>query len=298
MKSLSDCRVAVVGLGLMGASLCLDLTQNQLCREVRGIARRTETVLQAFFAEAVDLATDDIHTGILGADIVILATPVRTIVSMLHELGPLLWPGTLIMDMGSTKSEICAVMDELPAGVQPIGGHPMTGKEMSGFVAAEPDLYRNATWVLSPLERTSPASVDLAIELVEAVHACPVVLPAQRHDRLVASISHLPFLLASALVHAVSNVGCDDPVVWELAAGGFRDTSRVAASDTRMFMDILMTNRSAVLEQLDCFNAQVAELQNLLSDSNESALRQKLIQSQTERADWGTRLAGNGHSIK
>lgn len=296
MKSLSDCRVAVVGLGLMGASLCLNLTQNQLCREVRGIARRTETVLQAFFAEAVDLATDDIHTGILGADIVVLATPVRTIVSLLRELGPLLWPGTLIMDMGSTKSEICAVMEELPLGIQPIGGHPMTGKETSGFTAAESGLYRDATWVLSPLERTSSVSVNLAVELVEAVHACPVVLPAKRHDRLVASISHLPFLLASALVHSVSDLGGDDPVVWDLAAGGFRDTSRVAASDTRMFMDILMTNRSAVLEQLDCFGEQMAELRHLLSDADENALVQKLTESQVARAKWGLRLAANGRS--
>lgn len=288
-KRLSECRVTVVGLGLMGASLCMDLRRNNLCREVRGVARRTETVLQAFLADAVDLATDDLHTGVLGADIVVLATPVRTIVGMLREIGPLLWPGTMIMDMGSTKTEICAAMDHLPPGIQPIGGHPMTGKETAGFTAAEPNLYRNATWVLTPLERTNPDTVTLAIELVEAVAACPVVLPPARHDRLVASISHLPFLLASALVHAVSDVGLDDPTVWELAAGGFRDTSRVAASDTRMFMDILMTNRAAVLEQLDCFSAQVAELRCLLAKADEAALAQKLAKSQVQRAQWSTK---------
>lgn len=288
-KRLAECRVAVVGLGLMGASLCMDLTQKKLCREVRGVARRTETVLQAFFAGAVDLATNDLHTGVLGADIVILATPVRTIVEMLNEIGPLLWPGALVMDMGSTKSEICAAMERLPAGLQPIGGHPMTGKETAGFTAAEPHLYRNATWVLTPLPRTSPETVALATELVEAVDALPVVLPPARHDRLVASISHLPFLLASALVHAVAEVGQSDPTVWRLAAGGFRDTSRVAASDTRMFMDILMTNRTAVLEQLDCFSEQVAELRQLLADADECGLQEKLAQSQVARAGWTPR---------
>ena len=285
-KRLSDCRVTVVGLGLMGASLCMDLVQGKLCREVRGVARRAETALAAFFENAVDQATTDLQTGVAGADIVILATPVRTIVDMLTEVGPLLWPGALVMDMGSTKGEICAAMDWLPPHVQPIGGHPMTGKETAGYEAAEPGLYRGATWVLSPLPRTSQDTIDLSLELVNAVGAKPVVLEPERHDNLVAAISHLPFLLASALVHTVDQTGVLDPTVWRLAAGGFRDTSRVAASDTRMFMDILMTNREAVLAQLCTFQAQIDELRSLLAYSDEDALRSKLAHSQKLRAEW------------
>ena len=288
-KQLCDCSVTVVGLGLMGASLCLDLTRGKLCREVRGVARRTQTVLDAFFAHAVDLATNDLHTGVSGADIVILATPVRTIVSMLQEMGPFLQPGTLVMDMGSTKAEICAALDLLPAEVQPIGGHPMCGKETAGFEAAEAGLYLNAPWVLTPLPRTTQTTITLAAELAQAVGARPVVLEAARHDRLVATISHLPFLLASALVHAVAQVGSDDEMVWQLAAGGFRDTSRVAASDTHMFMDILMTNRAAVLEQLDSFASQVQELRALLVDGDEKRLKEKLAVSQRARASWKKR---------
>ncbi|RME61547.1 MAG: prephenate dehydrogenase, partial [Caldilineae bacterium] len=275
-KPLSSCRVAVVGLGLMGASLCMDLIQGRLCREVRGVAHRGQTALRAFFEGAVDQATTDLHAGVAGADIVILATPVRTIVDLLAEMGPLLWPGALVMDMGSTKSEICRAMERLPGHVQPIGGHPMTGKEQAGYAAAETGLYRNATWVLSPLSRTSPDTLHLATELVEAVGARPVVLEAQRHDRLVAAISHLPYLVAGALVHAVAETGDDDPTVWDLAAGGFRDTSRVAASDTRMFLDILMTNREAVLAQLDALDAHLHELRALLIAGDEGALREKL----------------------
>jgi len=288
-KRLADCRVAIVGLGLMGASLAMDLVHNHLCREVRGIARRTATVLDAFFAGAVDLATNDLETGVMGADIVILATPVRTIVDQLAQIAPTLWPGTIVMDMGSTKADICAALDTLPGHVQPIGGHPMTGKETAGFGAAEPNLYRNATWVLSPLPRTTPATVALATELVEAVGACPVVLAPERHDRLVATISHLPFLAASALVHTTADVGRDDPTVWELAAGGFRDTSRVAASDTGMFMDILMTNRPAVLAQLDSYLAHLNELRELLAAGEEATLATKLAQSQAARARWKPR---------
>jgi prephenate dehydrogenase len=288
-KRLSECRVTVVGLGLMGASLCMDLSQAELCREVRGVARRTEIVLDAFFAGAVDLATNDLHTGVLGADIVILATPVWTIVDLLEEIGPHLWPGTLVMDMGSTKAEICAAMERLPKGVQPVGGHPMTGKETSGFTAAECGLYHDAIWVLSPLARTDVGVLDLALELVEAVGARPVVLDADRHDRLVSAISHLPFLAASALVEAVAAVGEEDPTVWRLAAGGFRDTSRVAASDTQMFLDILSTNRAAVLEQLDRFVAELSQIRTLLVENDEAALRAKLGEARAKRIWWQNR---------
>lgn len=285
-KRLADCRIAIVGLGLMGASLAMDLMQNNLCREVRGVARRTATVLDAFFAKAVDLATNDLHTGVMGADIVILATPVRTILDQIMEIAPTLWPGTIVMDMGSTKGEICAALDKLPAHVQPIGGHPMTGKETAGFEAAEPNLYRNATWVLTPLARTTPETVSLSLELVEAVGAKPVILPAERHDKLVATISHLPYLAASALVHTTEEVGKSDAMVWELAAGGFRDTSRVAASDTRMFMDILMTNQPAVLAQLDSYIGHLKELRTLLTNKDEAGLAAKLTRSQAARAKW------------
>jgi prephenate dehydrogenase len=285
-KRLKDCRVAIVGLGLMGASLAMDLTRKKLCREVRGVARRTETVLEAFFAHAVDLATNDLQAGVTGADLVILATPVRTIVSLVDELGPHLWPGAVVMDMGSTKTEICAALNRLPRQVQPIGGHPMTGKETAGFQAAEPGLYRDATWVLSPLPRTSPAAVELALELVTSVQARPVILAPERHDRLVAAISHLPFVVASALVNSIAQVGDADTAVWELAAGGFRDTTRVAASDTRMFLDILATNRPAVLEQIDAMQTQLGELRGLLQNNDENALLAKLTVSQAIRAAW------------
>ncbi|MBU6349719.1 MAG: prephenate dehydrogenase [Chloroflexi bacterium] len=288
-KPLKECSVAVVGLGLMGASLCMDLKEGQRCREVRGVARRTRTVLDAFFAGAVDLATNDLQTGVLGADLVVLATPARTILSALAEIGERLWPGTVVTDMGSTKGEICAAMAALPPAVEPVGGHPMCGKETAGFEAAERGLYRGATWVLTPLPRTSPDALALATELALAVGGRPLLLEPERHDRLVASISHLPFLVASALTAAVAEVGDQDPTVWSVAAGGFRDTSRVAASDTQMFLDILLTNRTAVLAQLERFQADLGALHRLLESSDEAGLRQRLVRTQQIRARWKPR---------
>ena len=286
MKSLSECSVAVIGLGLMGASLCIDLKQRNLCREVRGVTRNFSTILRAFHEDAVDLATTDLSSGVAGADIVILSTPVRAVVKMLETLNPILWPGTVVMDMGSTKAEICAAMDRLPPRVQPIGGHPMTGKETAGYASAESGLYEGAPWVLTPLPRTRAETVELASELAEGIGASPVTMEPARHDRLVAAISHLPFLLASALVHTVSDSGNQDPAVWNLAAGGFRDTSRVAASDTQMFLDILVTNREAVLAQMDTLSGHLQELRTLLAENDEDTLRRKLSCSQSTRSAW------------
>ena len=286
MKSLSDCSVTVIGLGLMGASLCIDLKQRNLCREVRGVTRSISTILRSFQEDAVDLATTDLSSGVAGADIVILATPVRAVLSILERLGPVLWPGTVVMDMGSTKADICAAMERLPPRVQPIGGHPMTGKETAGYASAESGLYEGAPWVLTPVTRTTSETVALATELVTATGAFPILLEPVRHDRLVAAISHLPFLLASALVHTVIESGATDAAVWDLAAGGFRDTSRVAASDTQMFLDILMTNRGAALAQLDALGAHLQELRRLLADGDEESLRVKLTRSQQVRENW------------
>ena len=162
----------------------------------------------------------------------------------------------------------------------------MTGKETAGFQAAESGLYRGAPWVLTPLERTSEDAMELADELVTAVGAHPIILPPARHDRLVASISHLPFLIANALVLTVAEQGEMDPLVWQLAAGGFRDTSRVAGSDTRMFLDILMTNRAAALDQISAFGSRLDDLRAALENEDEASLARILEDGRRQRTAW------------
>ncbi len=165
------------------------------------------------------------------ADVVVLATPVRTILRLLPEVGRHARPGALVLDMGSSKQQICAAMADLPAGLQPVGGHPMCGKEVAGFEAAEPDLYRGKVFVLCPLERTALSALAGASMLALAVGARPLRLDPAEHDRAVAAISHLPYAVAVALVNAVDAGG--DDTTWALAASGFRDTSRVAAQRRR-----------------------------------------------------------------
>ena len=274
--------MTVVGLGLMGGSLAAALRAGGACREVRGVARRPETIAEALARGFVDGGTLDLAEGVRGSDVVVLATPVRTIVELIPHLGPLLSPGSLLMDVGSTKAAIVKAMERLPAHVQPLGGHPMCGKEVSGIGAAEAGLYRGATFVLTPLPRTSPEALALAWELVEALGARPLVMDAHRHDRLVAAVSHLPYLLSLALVAAAEDVAEEDGMVWDLAASGFRDTSRLAASDVTMMLDILLTNREEVAGMLGRLRRELDELARLLEAKDERGLR-RVMEAARER---------------
>jgi len=288
--NLAQARVAIVGLGLMGGSLGLALRERQACREVIGIARRPEVCEQALHMGAVDQATEDATVGVRDADLVILATPVRVILRQIEELGPHLKHGAVLLDLGSTKTEVFRAMSRLPDGVQPLGGHPMCGKELSGLSAAEASLYEGAPFILTPLPRTDDRAIQLGEALARAVRARPLVLAPQRHDRLVAAISHLPYLLSVALVRTAMLVAERDEQVWSLAASGFRDTSRLAASDVTMMLDILLTNRHAVGEMIARCHHQLDRLEDLLATGDEEALRKLLqtVQEQRKRLYDGT----------
>lgn len=276
MTSLGNSRVAVVGLGLMGGSLAAALSKRGRCAEVWGIARREWSIHEALRRGWIDRGTLDLREGVDGADIVVLATPVRTITSLIRRIGPWLRQGCLLMDLGSTKQQVIAAMEKLPPGVEPVGGHPMCGKELSGLEAVEPSLYEDAVFVLAPLQRTSPDALALAQELVGAVGARSLLLEPRRHDWLVAAVSHLPYCLAAALVQTAEEVGEEDEQLWELAASGFRDTSRLAASGVPMMLDILLTNQEAMATLLRCFQGHMDRWRAALEADDESELEQMM----------------------
>jgi len=281
MKELTDVQVAIVGLGLMGGSLAGALRGQ--CQAVIGVARRAETIDAALSQGLVDRGATSLEAGVREADVVVLATPVRVIIQQLAEIGPLLPQGCLLMDLGSTKSRIVAEMAQLPDHVQPLGGHPMCGKEMSGIKVADPALYQGCTFILTPLPRTSETALALGRALAEAAGAHPLVLEPERQDFLVATVSHLPYLLACALVATADATTSADPAAWEIVAGGFRDTSRVAGSDVTMMVDILLTNQKEVLKALDTYQAQLYNLARLVETSTEDDLRAQLGAIREER---------------
>ncbi len=274
MKELRNTEIAVVGLGLMGGSIAGALQGR--CRSVVGIGRRESTIEAAIERGLVDRATDDLASGVREADVVILATPVRTIMQQIREVIPLLSEGALLMDLGSTKVEIMKEMDSLPEHVQPVGGHPMCGKEESGIGVAESSLYEGCTFILTPLPRTSETALALARELVAAVGARPLELNASRHDFLLSPISHLPYLLSCSLVETADVMSSPDGAAWEIVAGGFRDTSRLAGSDVRMLVDTLCTNQNNVKKALETCQEQLHQLALLVERADEGEMEETL----------------------
>ena len=285
MDFLEQAQVTIVGLGLMGGSLAAALSSEGACRQVVGVARRRSTLTTALALRFIHRGTTDLEEGVRHADIVILATPVSDILAKIENIGPLLKPDCLLMDVGSTKGAICEAMQHMPAHVQPIGGHPMCGKESSGLTMAEPSLYRDKIFCLTPLDRTAPEALDLALSLVDAIGARPLILDPERHDTLVATISHFPYMLAVALVNAAQALAEDEPLTWTLAASGFRDTTRVAAGSIPMMLDILSTNRGPILRTLRQAQVEISRLAQYLEENDVNALRAALESARNRRME-------------
>jgi prephenate dehydrogenase len=278
---LQNVTVAIVGLGLMGGSLALALRSKNACKAILGITRNPATRGQAIASGVLDKADSDLRL-VSEADVIILATPVRAILEQLPQVGAIAREGVIVMDLGSTKREISRAMQDLPAHVEPIGGHPMCGKETFGFEAADANLYRNAVFVLTPLARTSSFTLAFAKSFAETIGARPIVLDPERHDRIVTAISHLPFALASTLMTTVDEFARADGAMYTLAASGFRDTSRLAASDTTMMLDILLTNHENVASVMRVYSRHLDELAELIDRRDETALR-AILQNGAER---------------
>jgi prephenate dehydrogenase len=276
MDDIADFSLTVVGLGLMGGSFAGALKGK--CKTVVGVDRDQDVVQRALARDFIDEGTTDLAIGVQGADVVVLATPVRSIIKLVQSISPLLAEGCVLMDLGSTKAQILQAMTTLPSHIQPLGGHPMCGKEISGIEAADIDLYQDRTFILSPLDRTSEATLELGRALAQAIGAVPLVVEGQRQDFLVGTLSHLPYLLACALISTADKTTSPDPTAWKIVAGGYRDTSRVAGSDVTMMVDILSTNRDEVLRAVDVYISQLRHLADLVAqgDAGESTLRDAL----------------------
>ena len=279
-ERLKRARVTIAGLGLMGGSLALALRGN--VREITGIDPDPAAGPLALASGTVDRMAG--FESACDGDLLILAAPVRAILEQLAALASAdpAHPIT-VLDLGSTKTEIASAMQSLPAAFDPIGGHPMCGKEVSGLAHAEAGLFQDRLFVLTPLARTTPDGLALAQALVAAVGARVLALSPNRHDRLAAVSSHLPYSAAAVLVRAAESLG--DDMVWPMAASGFRDTSRLAASDVTMMLDILLTNRQAILDGLRLYQAEMQALAGLLEAADADALRGWLQQAQARRSD-------------
>ena len=264
---LTDRRVAILGLGLMGGSLALDLLERGM--EVTGVDLDPRT---QELAHRAGIRTAGLDIALEGSDILVLATPVSEILRALEALRndpPTL---ELIIDLGSTKRQIVEAMDNLPDELAAVGGHPLCGKELSGFTVAQAELYSGHRFVLTPCSRTTPAALEIAEELVDLIGAVPLHMEASQHDRLLGTASHLPYLLAAALMGAAESIGEEEPEIWEVVSSGFLSTSRLAASDVTMMVDILTTNHDMALSALSIAQDGLERMRSLLASSEAAAL--------------------------
>jgi prephenate dehydrogenase len=281
MKALDEAEFTIVGTGLMGSSLALALRGK--VKALNGVERNEATLQVA--APYFDTVTADLGSAAT-SDVIVLATPIRTILHLLKALALIAKPGTLILDLGSTKSGIVAAMNTLPDHLLAVGGHPMCGKEAGGPGAADGALYRGKIFALCDTLRTTPEARAFAVSMVKAIGAHELTVSAAQHDHAVAKISHLPHVLSIGLVGAVMADAQDDPTAWNLASTGFRDTSRLAGSDVTMLTDILLTNREAVLSAIAVFDEQIGAIKAAVVASDEAKLRAILEEAKQARSEW------------
>jgi len=246
-------QIAIIGCGLIGGSLGLALKRKRPGWRVVGIDRATYLPAIRDVSVVDELATLDTMGPLLEkSSIVILATPVEVILDQLEMIAPFLSPGTVVSDVGSTKTQIMErARETIPDGVHFIGGHPIAGSERSGASASDPLLFKERPYVLCPYPDTPPDALLTLLDVVDDLLAVPVTLDPEEHDRVIATISHVPQLLAIGLVHAALTDDATHGLLELLAGKGFLDLTRVAASDFAVWRGILETNRDSILGALE-----------------------------------------------
>jgi len=275
-------RLTIVGVGLLGGSVAKAVRSGGLAREIVGVGRDEARLGTALRDGALDRVTTDLEAGVRDADFVLLAVPVLAVEALLPRVWWAAPDGATVTDVASTKAGIVRVADQLAArrALAFVGSHPMAGSERSGYGVARADLFRAATVILTPTDRTEPRAVKAVTEFWEAMGARVSALDAPTHDQAVAAISHLPHLVACALVDGVTRF---EPAALELAARGFKDTTRIAASDPDVWTEIFLANRAALATSLDEFRRALAELERCVTRGSAAELRAALARIKAAR---------------
>jgi len=302
-------KLVIFGVGLIGGSLARALRERgeaDGARTVIGVGRTSASSERALALGVIDdaAALDDdaaLRAALAGADFVLLAAPVAQTQPLLERIAPYLDANTIVTDAGSTKSDVvAAARAALGARIgQFVPGHPIAGRESSGVDAALPDLYVNRNVVLCPLPENAPQAVERVAAMWRATGALVRDMLPEQHDRVFASVSHLPHVLSFALVEQILN-SPDAALKFSFAAGGFRDFTRIAASSPEMWRDVCVANRAALLDELDAYTAVLARLRTAIEAGDGAALEAVFARSRVARSQWqeqrATGVAGSDAS--
>jgi prephenate dehydrogenase len=278
-------RIAVIGLGLIGGSIGLALNRARVAQQVVGYDLGKGVASAALKVGAIDQQYIALADAVRGADFIVMATPVGAMRALLQEVGPLASAGAVVTDVASTKVQVISWAEEfLPPGVAFVGGHPMTGKELSGVSAADAALFQGHIYCLTPTPSTSPAAISKVSSFVEAIGARVRFLEPAEHDGLVAGVSHLPFVASLALMSTVARgEAWSDAAL--LAAGGFRDATRLAAGNPEMYRDICLTNADSLTRWLDEYIHTLSAYRERIARRDRS-LDETFARAQQLRQQW------------
>jgi prephenate dehydrogenase len=288
-------QLSIIGMGLIGTSVGMAITAASLEKpqssplgavEVVGYDTHPSAVKTAHRRRAIAHIAPTLEAAVEQADVVMIATPVRTISPILSYIAPHLRAGAIVTDVASTKTDVCQWGQELlPESVDFIGGHPMAGREQAGAEAADPDLFNGAIYCLTPPATARQHALATTEALVKALGAIPYYIDPEEHDSFVAGISHLPFVLSTALVEVTTQ-----SVVWRemarLAATGYRDVTRLASGDVAMHRDICLTNRAALIHWIDEFQQCLGEVRDALKDNDNEAIELFFANAKQQRDAW------------
>ena len=285
-------RIAIIGTGLVGASLGLAFKRLRQAPLVVGYDVEPRQADRAARDKAIDRVARTLDEAVRNADLVVLAVPARAIKALLQDIPPLLQAGAIVTDTGSTKREILTWAEEyLPEQVAFVGGHPMAGRLTSGATDSPYIQFAQTIYCLTPSARTPAKAVERVVALVQAIGAVPYFLDPDEHDSLVAAVSHVPYVLASALMHSLAS----DPAWREMsivAAGGFATATKLAEGDPTVYADICLTNRRHIVRQLQRLITELEETRQAIERGDET-LAERFARARDERATWLARRGGS-----
>lgn len=275
--------VGFIGLGLIGGSIAKSLKKNSSDIYIIAYNRSQERLRKAVEDKVVDLPLQNVSEEFSQCDIIFLCTPVEHNSTYLSQLRPIIKDTCIITDVGSVKGHIHSVVSELDMEACFIGGHPMAGSEKTGYEAATDILLENAYYAITPTKLTTQAQLDFYIDLVKKTGAIPVITEADIHDYSVAGISHVPHLIASSLVNLIRENDTDTQLMKQLAAGGFKDITRIASSSADMWTQICSTNAEQISLLLGKYIDNLIEVKNAIDIHNEQAIYDMFVQSKEYR---------------
>ncbi len=274
-------KVAIIGVGLIGASFGLALKEKGLAGEIYGFGRNEDNLKKAKARGIIDDYYTDISKVCDSADLVVLATPVGVFVEIAKEISPFLKKPSMVMDVGSVKGRLVYELESvMPEGVHYVGTHPIAGSDKSGIEHARPDLFRDARCIITPTEKTDSEILTVVINLWEFLGCVVEVMNPYKHDEVYGAVSHLPHIIAYCLVNTVGQI---DSEYIKYAGQGFKDTTRIALSSPELWRDIVIYNRDNLLKLLEVFGKNIDDIKRLLEEADSEGIKELFTKAQELR---------------